>query len=273
MTVQEHAGMLERLYCRLNRRRYVHPDPLEFLYEYDDQADRELVALVASSLAYGRVAQILKSVSAVLAILGPRPARCLMQTSPGQLRGALIGFRHRFAAGEHVLAMLTGAREVIGRGGSLQACFREGLKATDESVVPALRAFVGQLKEAAGGQCEHLLPDPADGSACKRLNLMLRWLVRSDRVDPGGWAAVGPEKLIIPLDTHMHRLALAMGMTRRKTADLRTALEVTDAFREIAPGDPVRYDFALTRLGIRNDMDIAAFIDGLSPTAKGKACA
>jgi uncharacterized protein (TIGR02757 family) len=260
MGIREHGDALEGLYRRLNRRECIHPDPLEFLYRYRCRRDRELAALVASSLAYGRVEQILRSVSAVLATLGRSPARHLLETSPSRLRGALGGFRHRFSTGRDVAALLLGARRVIGRFGSLGACFNEHLSPADETVLPALGAFVCRIAEAAGGGCGHLLPDPARRSACKRLNLMLRWLVRRDDVDPGGWSSVGPERLIVPLDTHMHRIAVALGATARKTADVRTALEVTAAFRRLSPQDPVKYDFALTRLGIRGGAALSGFL-------------
>jgi len=252
--------MLASLHDRLNRRRYVHPDPLEFLYCCEDPADREIVALIASSLAYGRVRQILKSVSDVMGRIGPDPARALADSSPARLRRVMSGFRHRFSTGEHVAALLVGAKRVIRRHGSLGACFAAGASPGDETVLPALRAFVGQVGTAAGGGCGHLLPDPSRKSACKRLNLMLRWLVRRDRVDPGGWEGVSAAGLVVPLDTHMHRIGLGLGATRRKSADIRTALEITAAFRVIVPDDPVRYDFALTRLGIRGEMDLPAFL-------------
>ncbi len=260
MTLAEHTDLLERLYADLNHREYVHPDPLEFLYDYDDPADREVVSLVASSLAYGRVKQILRSVSAVLAKLGPRPACRLAETTPSRLRRSLAGFKHRFNTGEHVAALLIGAKRVIAQFGSLETCFNEGLHHDDTTVLPALGVFAGRIIEAAEGKCGHLLPDPAAGSACKRLNLMLRWLARQDEVDPGGWSCVGPEKLIVPLDTHMHKIAVTLGVTRRKTANIRTALEITTAFRRISPDDPVKYDFALTRLGIRDDMEVSEFL-------------
>lgn len=106
----------------------------------------------------------------------------------------------------------------------------------------------------------YLLPDPAQGSACKRLHLYLRWMVRNDAVDPGCWRHVAPNVLVVPLDTHMHRIARALGLTRRKQADARAAAEITAAFRTIAPTDPVRYDFALTRLGIRRDTALSDFL-------------
>jgi uncharacterized protein (TIGR02757 family) len=86
-------------------------------------------------------------------------------------------------------------------------------------------------------------------------------MVREDRVDPGGWNKVSPAKLIVPMDTHMHRICLLLKLTKRKNVCLRTALEATSAFRRIEPGDPVRYDFALTRLGIRTDSDIDGFLE------------
>jgi len=244
--------MLERAYRRLNRREYVEPDPLQFLYDYESPRDREVVALVAGSLAYGRVKQILRGVASVLAVLGPRPAKRLDRASRADLRRDLRGFKHRFSTGEQVAAMLAGAAGAIAEYGSLEACFCDGLSAADETTVPALRAFVARIDRRR--RCGHLLPDPARGSACKRLHLMLRWLVRRDAVDPGGWDEVGTDRLVVPLDTHMHRISRELGLTRRKAADGRTALEVTAAFKRIAPDDPVRYDFALTRPGIRNDV-------------------
>jgi len=86
-------------------------------------------------------------------------------------------------------------------------------------------------------------------------------MVRQDKIDPGGWDLVPVSKLIIPLDTHMHRIGLMFNLTRRRQADMRTALEITHAFRRIAPDDPVRYDFALTRLGIREDADLEGFLN------------
>jgi uncharacterized protein (TIGR02757 family) len=119
------------------------------------------------------------------------------------------------------------------------------------------------------GDCGRLLADPRDKSACKRLNLYLRWMVRRDDVDPGGWEGVRPAQLVVPLDVHMHRIGRALGLTQRQQADCRTALEVTEAFRKISPEDPVKYDFALTRLGIRDDTNLDAFLArcGIGPTA------
>jgi uncharacterized protein (TIGR02757 family) len=251
---------LNDLFAQYHRREMIHPDPLEFLWDYPDPRDREIVALVASSLAYGRVAQILKSVRIVLGRMGS-PAHFLKRSSESALLRTFGGFKHRFTTGEELAALLYGAKRASERHGSLLACFEAGLSDSDETVLNALSAFVAQLSEPAGDKCGSLLPSPADGSACKRLNLFLRWLVRRDDVDPGGWESVGAARLVVPLDVHIHRICRTLGITRRNAADMRTALEVTKAFRLICPGDPIRYDFSLSRLGIRKDADPDEFFN------------
>ena len=254
MPLRPYRQELEALHARYDDRRYVHPDPLEAVLRYDDPGDREVAALLASALAYGRVQQILRSVQGALERMQPGPLCFLREASSETLRRTFVDFRHRFAAGEQVASLLYGAKRMLEEHGSLEACFSAGLRSDHETVLPALSAFVRRLSAAAGGKCGHLLPDPARGSACKRMNLFLRWMVRRDNVDPGGWQAVPAAMLIVPLDTHMHKIGLALGASRRKTADLRTALEITEAFRAIRPDDPARYDFALTRLAIRGEL-------------------
>ncbi len=244
---------MEILYRRYDDRRWVHPDPLEFLYRYDDVRDREIVALVASSLAHGRVKQILRSVEAVLAQLGPRPGRLLAASRPAELRRRLTDFRHRFNTGLQVTELLLGARRLVWLYGSLEACFAAGVEPGHATLRPALTRFVGLLDPRS--RCGHLLPRPARGSACKRLWLMLRWLIRTDAVDPGGWDPAWRSRLVVPLDTHMHRIGLELGFTTRRSADFRTAADLTASLAEFDASDPVKYDFALTRLGIRHDAE------------------
>jgi uncharacterized protein (TIGR02757 family) len=253
---------LETLYERYNRRSCVHPDPLEFLYRYEDVRDRAVAGLVASGLAYGRVMQILRSVESALDRLGPSPARYAAEVSARDAARAFAGFRHRFTTGAELAALVAGAGEVLRRHGSLERCFATHSDG-GATVLPALSGFVAELTSAAGRPLKHLLPDPRRGSACKRLNLFLRWMVRRDAVDPGGWDAVSPATLLVPLDTHMFRVGRALGLTGRRQRDLRAVTQVTAGFRAIAPGDPVRYDFALTRLGLRSDADLDGFLEGV----------
>jgi uncharacterized protein (TIGR02757 family) len=258
---------LEGLYSRYNKRKYVSPDPLQFLYDYPDIRDREITGMAASALAYGAVKQILVSVGRALEPMGKSPYKFLMDKKLPEIKEIFAGFKHRFTSGKDFALMLWGIKRMIEKYGSLEAGFLKGFSESDETVLPALSRFIHRLKGFAGIEntretqgYKHLLPRPEKGGASKRLNLFLRWMVRRDAVDPGGWDKVSPAKLIVPIDVHMHRIGRALGITRRKQANLKTALEITAAFREIAPHDPVKYDFALTRLGIRTDTDMDGFL-------------
>jgi len=241
---------LERLYLKYNDRRFITSDPVEFVHRYDNPRDRELVALIASSLAFGNVKQIKASVARALEILGAGPSDRVTASSPADMEFEFRGFRHRWITGRDVASLLAGAGGAIREYGSLGELFQAKLDRSDPDVGPAAGRFARTLFDMSGGYRQCLLPSPESGSACKRLNLFLRWMVRSDAVDPGGWSGVPPAMLIVPLDTHMHRIATRLGLTKRHAADLRAAREVTAAFGEISPEDPVKYDFALTRLGI-----------------------
>lgn len=245
------AAYLDRVYGEWNHRGLVHPDPLEFVHDYDDARDREIVGLVAASLAYGRVRQIVASVAAALEPLGGSPAAFVAGSDDRSLGRAVRGFKHRFTGADDLRGLLRGAGRLMGRWGSLESAFLARMGARDESVVPALSLFAEDLRAASGGPGGNILPAPGKGSACKRLHLFLRWMVRRDEVDPGVWNGVSPALLVVPMDVHMHRIALALGATARRQADLRAALETTEWFRRVSPGDPVKYDFALTRLGMR----------------------
>jgi uncharacterized protein (TIGR02757 family) len=148
----------------------------------------------------------------------------------------------------------------MGEYGSLSRLFCSRLDDSDTDVIPALSRFVAEVYGRSSGFRPCLLPSPDAGSACKRLHLFLRWMARSDEVDPGGWDEVPPSMLVVPLDIHMFRICGELGLTDRRQADCRAAREVTEGFRLISPDDPVKYDFALTRLGIRKDDGHAAFV-------------
>lgn len=240
--------ILETTYRKFNRRELIHPDPLEFVYRYKTAGDREAAGFIAAALAYGNVSQILKSVERVLAPMGTSPAGWLLKTSAGRIAGTFAGFRHRFTSGRELSVFLVNIKAALEKHRSLENLFVRHYKPADETLAEALYDFVNAFNLKACAPT--LTPCPEKKSPFKRLNLFLRWMVRRDAVDPGVWRKVPPSKLIIPLDTHMFQAAVKMGLTARKDASMRTALEITAAFRRVSPSDPVRYDFALTRAGI-----------------------
>jgi uncharacterized protein (TIGR02757 family) len=248
---------LETLYLKFNKREFVHPDPLEFLYGYDKPGDREIAGLIASSLAYGNVKQILKSVSKVLSRMGDSPHDFLMDTEKEELYSVFKDFKHRFTTGWELSLLLHSAKSAIREYGSLENCFMSGYRDSDSDLIPAMSNFVKIMSAAFKNGETYLLPCPSRGSACKRLNLYMRWMVRKDDVDPGGWDDVPKSKLIVPVDVHMWNICSSAGFTKRKQANLKAAVEITAKFAELNPDDPVKYDFCLTRFGIRDELEYA----------------
>ncbi len=239
--------ILERLYERFHRPEFVHPDPIEFV-RAAEPADRETCGLIASALALGRVEAILEAVGGVLAALG-RPDAAARSMTRRELRRLFRGFRYRFFSDRQLAAFLFAVGECLRLHGSLQACFRSFLLPGEESVRPAMKRFVAELRSLAAEDIGILLSDPAKGSACKRLHLYLRWMVRRDAIDPGGWD-VAPSMLLVPVDVHMLRVSRMLGFTRRRQPDLAASVEITRCLALYCPEDPVRYDFSMTRLGI-----------------------
>jgi uncharacterized protein (TIGR02757 family) len=249
--------LLEELYSEFNRREYVSPDPLEFLYMYDSPADREVVGLIASSLAYGRVASILTSVRRVLDVLGKNPADALAGSDFSSLLPRLAGFKHRFNGDEEMCRFMSGIGEALRCYGSLENVFSS---AREGPIIGAMDHFADAILRLGGLESSHLLPRASKGSACKRLALFIRWMARRDDVDPGGWNSVTPRDIIVPLDTHMFRITTGLGLVKRRSADGTAAEEATDGFRAFCPSDPVKYDFALTRFGIRTGMSVGELL-------------
>ena len=245
---------LESICSRYNKREYVNPDPLLFLYDYPEKKNREIAGFIAACFAYGRVEQIMKTVAFVLEKMKFSPFDYLMGQSKKDMANDFQGFQYRFANDVHLTHLLWGIREVLSQFESLENCFYAGWTPEDETVLPGLIFLFDQINK--NKQVGHLLADPQKKSACKRSLLFLRWMVRKDLVDPGGWEEVSSSQLIVPLDTHMHKIGTILEFTRRKSPDMKTALEITQGFQKVLKKDPVKYDFCLTRFGIRKGLNM-----------------
>ena len=245
---------LDAAYLEYNQRKYIDPDPLLFLYDYPEKKDIEIAGFIAACFAYGKVNQIMKTVGHILGTINPSPFEYLMTRTKKDIAEDFKGFCYRFADESHLTDLLWGIRNVLRLFSSLENCLCEKWSYKDDTLIPGLTFLYDQIqKNQAPG---HLMADPGKKSACKRSHLFLRWMVRNDAVDPGIWETPSPCQLIIPLDTHMYRTGILLGFTERKTQDIKTALEITQGFRKILREDPVKYDFCLTRFGIRKELNI-----------------
>jgi uncharacterized protein (TIGR02757 family) len=252
---------MDRAYLEYDER-YLDRDPLQFARAFGDPADREVVGFVAAALAYGNVAQIRRSIGTVLEALGPRPARALERFDAGRLARRLERFKHRFNDGRDVACLLRFVSRMRRSHGSIEEFFAPGHAPAAADVGPGLTSFAaralaldhgglygdGPLPEGAG--VRFFFSSPADGSACKRLNLFLRWMVRREGVDLGVWRAVEPRALVIPLDAHVQRIARRVRLTRYRSPGWAMAVDITRRLRRLDPHDPVKYDFALFCMGL-----------------------
>jgi uncharacterized protein (TIGR02757 family) len=269
------SNFLNQLADRYHRSEFLHSDPLEFVHRYESVEDQELVALIASLLAYGNVKQIRASVAEALSRIERSGSSVhqfadSLQTSEGMKRGkaVLSGFVHRFNRGDDLLWLLKLAGQSRAKYGSVGSHFLHHHVPDDGTFERTLDVFIADWREWAGEKVlrtsfSYLLTAPKDGSCCKRWCMLLRWMGRTDDLDPGLWSensrlrATFPEgkflrasQLILPLDTHTGRISQYIGLIRRKSVNWKAALEATEALRSVDANDPARFDFALSRLGI-----------------------
>lgn len=252
---------LDRLYAAYNRVDSA-ADPVHLVRRYADPPDREVVGFLAAGLAFGRVAGLVASLERLLARLGPHPARFVRAFDPARDREAFDGLGHRWVRAHDLAALVWIVGRMLDEAGSIEAFFLQGHDPHANDVGAGLDAFSTRAcridlrrvygRHPATPGARFFFPRPSQGSACKRLNLFLRWMVRRDAIDLGVWRGVAPAALVVPLDTHVVRVGRCLGLTRYRSPGWRMAVDITASLRRFDPDDPVRYDFALCHVGIAN---------------------
>jgi uncharacterized protein (TIGR02757 family) len=238
-------------------------DPVHIVRRYESAADREVVGFCAAALAFGRVASVLQSIESLLAVMGPAPAQFVRRFDPAREKERLAPLVHRWISGRDLIALIIILQRMLCEAGSIEAFFLQGDDPTSPDIGPALdslstRALATGLRAAYGRRVprqrgvSYFFPRPSAGSACKRLNLFLRWMVRRDAIDLGVWSKVSPARLIVPLDTHVIRLGRCLRLTRYTSPGWKMAADITNSLRTIDAQDPVRFDFALCHVGMMN---------------------
>ena len=253
---------LDKLVERYHHPRFLGTDPLVMVHGFPDARDKEIAALFAALLAYGNVKQINASLQRLFAAMDGRPGMFVREFDYATAAKKLAGFKHRFNDEQDILCLCWLLSQIMQKQ-SLEDAFRQGCDSGESDLIGALSAFGALLrtqdfapwfsrkKMLAKSSFRHLLADPGGGSACKRWHLWLRWMVRpADGVDLGLWSTIPASKLLMPVDTHILRICQNLGMIKKAGASLASSREITARLRTADATDPVRYDFALCRLGI-----------------------
>lgn len=252
---------LDRLYLDFDARHSA-ADPVWRVHRFERADDREVVAFIASALAFGRVQSVINSIEGMLQVMGPSPAAFVRGFTPARDRDRFKHLVHRWTNGADFAALVWIMKQMIDRRGSIENFFVEGLNDDAVDVGAALQSFstralaldvsaiYGRRKPKPG--VAYFFSRPSSGGACKRLNLFLRWMVREDQVDLGVWKKVRPGQLIVPLDTHVIRVGRCLRLTTLKSPGWRMAADITASLRAIDPVDPIKFDFSICHLGMMN---------------------
>ena len=243
---------LDGLVARFETPAFVADDPISLPHAFDDPDDRAVIGLFAALLAWGRRATILNKLGDLCGRMRYRPAAFVRAYDDARDGACLDGFVHRTFSARDARALCGALRTLLDRHGSLEAVFAAGLAPGAPDVGPAIQAFSEAVLAAAPDAPPRFarhVARPSTGSACKRLAMYLRWMVRPGPVDFGVWTALTPAQLVLPLDVHSGRVARALGLLARPQDDWRAVLDLTAACRALCPEDPARYDFALFGAG------------------------
>ncbi len=238
----------------------ISPDPLEFPHKYSNSSDIEITAFIASIFAYGNVKQILNSLNGIEKIITHHPYEFVLNFSKKEYK-YLSKLKHRFYTSEDIISLFNILNSSLKNYGSLKKMFLLYYFEEEKNLKNSISSFVGNLVNL----CTHcnknnsitpglrfMFPDPLKGSACKRMNLFLRWMIRKDELDFGLWKEIPTNKLVIPVDTHIARICKELKLTKRKTTSWLMAEEITENLKKYDRLDPVKYDFAICHIGMRN---------------------
>lgn len=251
---------LDELYELYSKKHFIIEDPIQFVYQYSLKQDQELIAFLASSLAFGQRKAMIPFLSRFLSLLGTKPSLFLKSFGFFENLEEIENLLYRFIRGVDLIFFLDRISQVLVQYESIAELFREGFE-RNKSVKEAIIHFVQIFESIAPSKSipkriqkqflarqrniRYLLPSPQRGSACKRWNLFLRWMVRHDSVDLGLWDFIPCSSLYVPVDTHIKKISKDLGWTSRKSEDWIMCEEITQKLREMDPHDPVKYDLAL----------------------------
>lgn len=252
--------LLERLYKDYNFDEGIKNDPIEFPHFYKKSEDIEIAGFISACFAYGRVDVFKPVIKRILSLMGDSPYEFIYNFDIKKDKGFLKGLQYRFNKSEDIACLVFVLSDIIKKHKSLENLFMTHYLPEQEDIEEGLSGFIETFlgidtsplygKNIKSPGFLQFFPSPKRGSACKRMNLFLRWMVRDRDIDFGIWKGISKDRLIIPLDAHILRISKCLRMTNKATSSWRVAKEITENLKRLEPGDPLKYDFALCHQGI-----------------------
>lgn len=240
---------LEELAEKYETEEFIKDDPIQFPHRFNTQKDIEIAAFLASLFAYGNRKIFIKKLEELFKIMQNKPLEYVLNFDSKFLKG----FNYRFAKDFDIIEVFNILNKLYKDDKGLKTLFEYGYS-LDNSISTmfqtAVDYFYSNVKNEVGMGFYHLIPNPKNGGAMKRMNMFLRWMVRKGPVDLGIWNFIPASELLIPLDVHVSRLSREMGLLKRNANDFKSVIELTKNLKKFYPQDPVKYDFAIFGLGI-----------------------
>jgi uncharacterized protein (TIGR02757 family) len=249
--------LLESKYKQYNTRDFIALDPVCIPHRFSKQEDIEIMGFIASILAWGQRKTIINKCTELIERMDGAPHQFILQHQDTDLK-QLEGFVHRTFNDTDLLYFIFILKEMYTEFSSMEQVFLQGMNKKSDNVEGGLIAFRKYFFsfEHPTRTLKHI-SSPASKSACKRLNMFLRWMVRQDKkgVDFGIWKQIQPAQLICPCDVHVERMARQLGLIQRPKPDWAMAVELTNNLKKFDPKDPVKYDFALFGMGVMEGLE------------------
>ena len=244
---------LDRYVAQYNHPSFIENDPISIPHLFNRKQDIEIAGFWVAMLSWGQRVTIIKKAKELIALMGESPYDFMVNHKEKDRR-AFLEFKHRTFQPTDTLYFLAFFQQYYRQENSLETAFAKHLSPADDNTKNALAGFYKQffsLPHVPNRTRKHVAT-PDRKSACKRLNMFLRWMVRKDNngVDFGIWNNISPAQLMIPLDVHVARVATAMGLLQRQQRDWQAVEELTSVLRQFDPTDPVKYDYALFGYGV-----------------------
>jgi uncharacterized protein (TIGR02757 family) len=251
--MQDLKGFLDEKVAEYNRPDFITLDPISIPHRFSKKEDIEISGFIAAILAWGQRKTIINKCLELFAMMDNDPHQFMIHHSESDLK-PFLNFKHRTFNDIDTLYFIHFFSWFYKNHKSLEQAFLIGQNGASDAmywILVQFHKFFFSLADAPSRTKKHIAT-PQRKAACKRINMFLRWMVRSDNkgVDFGIWNKINPSQLICPCDLHVDRVGRKLGLITRKQTDWQTAIELTDKLREFDPGDPVKYDFALFGLGV-----------------------